>query len=225
MTQGALFEDDLRRVCACGHEAAHHSGRNACTYGAGLRFGGCACKRLRPRGRRPVPVAPALEAPIGAIELVRPDLQRRKVMGWATVYEKIVTVYLSQLKLKSPNVANRIWGAHVSKSMQARIIAGMAAERKRQCELAASAIEQCKVLDRGHPSRVVLSRISTGRLDDDNLIASCKAIRDGVAEALLVDDREFSILGQPGMIPIEYRQESPGKRGVYGVRTTLQWAP
>jgi hypothetical protein len=38
------------------------------------------------------------------------------------------------------------------------------------------------------PAIVIFTRISAGRLDDDNLAAACKYVRDGVAEALGIDD-------------------------------------
>ena len=39
-----------------------------------------------------------------------------------------------------------------------------------------------------HPMRVTLTRVAPRRLDSDNLSASCKALRDGIADALRVDD-------------------------------------
>ena len=36
--------------------------------------------------------------------------------------------------------------------------------------------------------RIGLVRVAPRRLDDDNLAAACKALRDGIAEALGVDD-------------------------------------
>ncbi len=47
----------------------------------------------------------------------------------------------------------------------------------------------------------------------------------GVAEALLVDDRDFSIGGaREGAIPIFYEQRTPGTRGVRGVLIELHWS-
>lgn len=39
-----------------------------------------------------------------------------------------------------------------------------------------------------HPMRVTLSRVAPRPLDSDNLAASFKALRDGIADALRVDD-------------------------------------
>lgn len=38
------------------------------------------------------------------------------------------------------------------------------------------------------PAVVKLTRVSAGRMDDDGLAAACKGIRDGIAEALGVND-------------------------------------
>ncbi len=210
--------------CRCGHAIEHHDAKGKCTYGKGTRFGGCSCKRRAPRGRLVVVQPPELEAPLDAIVLMRPDTKRPKSMGWAMVGATNVVIYLEQLKTKSPNVTNRIFGGHFSPSMQRRMIASMASERKLQCEKAMSAIEQCHVLERGRPAKVVITRISTGKLDDDNLAGSQKATRDGVAEALLIDDKEFSIAGEvDGAVALYYRQAAPGKRGVFGVRIEIFW--
>ena len=41
---------------------------------------------------------------------------------------------------------------------------------------------------------VTLTRISAGRMDDDGLAASCKGTRDGIAEALGIDDGDLERL-------------------------------
>jgi hypothetical protein len=38
------------------------------------------------------------------------------------------------------------------------------------------------------PAVVSLVRVSAGKMDDDGLAASCKGVRDGIADALGVDD-------------------------------------
>jgi hypothetical protein len=43
------------------------------------------------------------------------------------------------------------------------------------------------------PCTVTLTRIAPRRLDDDNLRGALKAVRDGVADALGVDDRDPSV--------------------------------
>lgn len=40
------------------------------------------------------------------------------------------------------------------------------------------------------PIVVTLTRYSAGTLDDDNLIGACKAIRDGIADWLRIDDAD-----------------------------------
>lgn len=66
------------------------------------------------------------------------------------------------------------------------------------------------------PVLVTLTRISPHHqeLDDDNLYASLKAVRDQVAEELGVDD------GDKSRIRFEPKQE----RGPWGVRITIQEA-
>lgn len=54
------------------------------------------------------------------------------------------------------------------------------------------------------PVVVCLTRVSPGTLDDDNLRASCKAVRDGIADYLGTNDRN------PG-IDWQYGQEHPPK--------------
>lgn len=59
------------------------------------------------------------------------------------------------------------------------------------------------------PVLVTLTRIGPRTLDGDNLQGACKAVRDGVADALGVDDG-----GE--QVTFEYRQEKRGARE-YGV--------
>lgn len=63
---------------------------------------------------------------------------------------------------------------------------------------------------------VVLTRISPQRFkDNDNLVGSLKAVRDGVADCLGIDD------GDDRLTWI-YEQENSGKRGYYSVRVTVR---
>ncbi len=67
------------------------------------------------------------------------------------------------------------------------------------------------------PVVVRLERVSPGILDDDNLRGALKACRDGIADALGVND------GDP-RITWEYAQRR-GKRGEYAVNLTVRtWA-
>ena len=59
------------------------------------------------------------------------------------------------------------------------------------------------------PATVVLTRVAPRRLDGDNLQSGFKAVRDGVADWLGVDDGN-------GLIDWQYAQRS-GKAGEYAV--------
>lgn len=64
---------------------------------------------------------------------------------------------------------------------------------------------------------VTLVRISAGTLDDDNVRAALKAVRDGVADALGVDDRDPAVRWQ-------YAQHKAG-RGQWAVVVQVEVAP
>lgn len=53
---------------------------------------------------------------------------------------------------------------------------------------------------RGGRLAVTITRLAPRRLDDDNLAAACKAVRDGIADALGVDDRDPRIVWRPAQI-------------------------
>lgn len=63
------------------------------------------------------------------------------------------------------------------------------------------------------PCVVTMTRLSPGTLDDDNLQGACKAVRDGIADKLGIDDRD-------PRVEWRYAQERC-KRGEYGVRITI----
>lgn len=63
------------------------------------------------------------------------------------------------------------------------------------------------------PCVVVMTRLSPGELDDDNLRPALKSIRDGIADALGVDDRDPAVRW-------EYAQ-ARCKRGDEGVRVRI----
>jgi hypothetical protein len=73
-------------------------------------------------------------------------------------------------------------------SRQAAAIRAKArAEQRRIAQL----LTRTAIWRHGHPSlplRITLTRLSSERMDDDNLAATLKGIRDGVADALQVDD-------------------------------------
>lgn len=84
----------------------------------------------------------------------------------------------------------------------------VAARRKQERRVAAMAVPACPL-----PCVVTLTRLSAGTLDCDNLRASMKAIRDGIADRLGVPDND-------PRVKWEYGQEKTA-RGVYGVRVTI----
>lgn len=61
--------------------------------------------------------------------------------------------------------------------------------------------------------RVRIVRIGPGTMDDDGLAAACKSVRDGIADALGINDRQPKGFW-------DYAQEKQGK-GVYAVRIEL----
>jgi len=62
------------------------------------------------------------------------------------------------------------------------------------------------------PCVVTLTRIGPRQLDDDNVATAFKAVRDGVADWLRVDD------GDTSKVTWRYAQE----RGAYGVRVEVE---
>lgn len=64
------------------------------------------------------------------------------------------------------------------------------------------------------PCVVTITRIGKRRLDDDNAVASCKAVRDGVADALGIDDSDPRV---------EWRYEQETKQA-YAVRVRVEGA-
>jgi hypothetical protein len=66
----------------------------------------------------------------------------------------------------------------------------------------------------GVPCRVTLTRIAPRRLDSDNLVSSLKGPRDGVADALGVDDADERVEWAYG--------QRRGKPREYGVQITIE---
>lgn len=62
---------------------------------------------------------------------------------------------------------------------------------------------------------ITLTRIGGRRMDSDNLARSMKAIRDGIADALKIDDGDMALDWQ-------YSQEPKPKNGEKGVRIRIQ---
>jgi len=105
-------------------------------------------------------------------------------------------------------------------------LGGMRKEAKTVRRTREAALLRTKLAAAGRsvpPTTVHFARIGPGRLDDDNLIASFKHVRDGVAKALGVNDRRFVIVGDRSGIRVSHEQRSEG-RGVYAVEVVLTWA-
>lgn len=148
--------------------------------------------------------------------LYRPDTVRPKAMGYAVRSDATLLIVLEQLKTQRPNESFR--------GMSQGAMMGIRSKNKATGERTRAAIEQSGVVTRGRPCRVELTRVTTGKMDDDGLVGAMKFVRDGVAKALGFDDREMSIGGMvAGKIPVFYGQRAPGKRGVYAVEILLQW--
>ena len=75
----------------------------------------------------------------------------------------------------------------------------------------------CRHLGFPLPVTVRITRIAPRPLDDDNLRSACKALRDGIADALGVDDRS-------PLVTWEYEQER-GKPKEYAVRIVITPRP
>ncbi len=207
-------------TCKCGREQADHANRR--------HTGACAitgCKRFRPRKRPPVEIPAHLGPPNGAIMLERDDTKRAKAMGWALVDADRAKLYLSQLKTQSPNKG--FFGKGMSHAMLAKMGAMQTAYRNACRERTISAIAQLgvDVVARGRPSLIVVTRVSSGKLDrHDNLRGALKFIVDGIAEALGFNDAELEdSASRAGSIAIKYSQEKPGAPRVRGVRIELSW--
>jgi crossover junction endodeoxyribonuclease RusA len=71
-----------------------------------------------------------------------------------------------------------------------------------------------KILSIGPMLTIRLTRIAPRELDDDNLVRGCKAARDGVADALGMDDRDRRLRWA-------YAQER-GEPGEYAVRIDIE---
>lgn len=65
------------------------------------------------------------------------------------------------------------------------------------------------------PAVVTMTRIAPSELDDDNLAASNKAIRDQLADHLGVNDRDTRVRW--------YSEQRKGKPGEYAVHVRIAW--
>jgi len=86
---------------------------------------------------------------------------------------------------------------------------------KKQREAARLLVRAARVvLPKSGPVAITLTRIAPRALDTDNLVSGLKAVRDGLADALGVDD---------GSSRIEWRYaQEKGKPGEYSVRVEIR---
>lgn len=221
MNQMVLLADPPKRrnpregMCKCGHEELvhelppRHRTRKQC--------GRCGCPRFRSRMRKKVPIV----VPDGAEVLMRPDtVSDSHPMGWRTWSPGRITVYLHQLRTRTPNEYNRHNGID-----RDSFDASKAQERQKHVTWAQAALDGVANLD--GLARVKIVRVSSQKIrDDDNLVGAMKWIRDGIADAFGIDDSRFSsLLGSDtaGKIPLHYEQRLSGKPGVFGVFIELAW--
>jgi hypothetical protein len=252
MTQAALFGDavpptakpvDEERddFCSCGHSRDHHvSLKHACQYGMSSRIfdpvtkryrsGSCGCERFTTKKRAPKAKPVGFDKPAAGCDWYRgpPEIVRRKVGGWYVVSDTSLRVLIFNTKLVSENVIRKRAAGNLNPDMARRIIAGDANTRKAHQYRIIAALEQARCSTRGTPRSASITRIGSPRIkDDDNLISACKHVRDGIAEALEIDDGCFNVNGGTsstgGTVPLFYKQATSGKRKAYAVLIELAW--
>lgn len=95
------------------------------------------------------------------------------------------TVIVFDIGIQLVSVANlrEHWATRAGRNKRHRI----AAHRATAYELA-SIQSWARPLDVSKPMTITITRIAPRKLDSDNLASSAKAVRDGIAEALGIDD-------------------------------------
>lgn len=212
------------KLCLCGCFDERHAQGGA---------GGCTvhreCRRFTPRGRIARPAPPTLVRPIGARDWYRcpPELVRRKLGGWYLLTPFSVRIFIADSKIDSYNAVMRRAGACFDKRLAQRLIAGDANKRKAQRYRLEAAIDQAKVGGRGAPLSATITRVASPRMkDDDNLVPSCKHLRDEIAASLGFDDSRFNIGGASGSggdIPLFYKQQTAGALRARAIVIDIVW--
>jgi len=87
-------------------------------------------------------------------------------------------------------------------------------KRAKTARQAAKVATICEAPYPALPLTVTITRIAPGRLDSDNLASSAKAVRDGVADALGIDDGDSAVTWL-------YAQRKGGVR-TYGVEIEIR---
>lgn len=119
-------------------------------------------------------------------------------MGDAKKHDRAVTVKTVWLPLRTVS------------EMNVRTHWATRAKRTRTARRTAAALCPAASL----PCAVTLTRYSAGTLDDDNLRSALKAVRDGIADRLGVDDASPEV---------EWKYEQAAcKRGTYGVSVEIE---
>jgi len=113
-----------------------------------------------------------------------------------------ILVEIPGMKLESLNVTFR--GAHAGSHYARAARAKMQRRTAHAFMLAHLRLQKMQL-----PAVVTITRVAPGTLDDDNLAGACKHTRDGIADALGLDDRDARLSWR-------YAQQK-SKRGVYAV--------
>ena len=126
-------------------------------------------------------------------------------------------IRIDGMRLLSPNQTR-------GHTRQAAIIAShqIKAERQRTKVEVQLFVARKELRSLGAPAEIGLTRIGPRRLDDSNLANAFKAVEDGIAAALGLNDKGFVWFGaRPGVrVMPEQRSEGPG---VYAVEIVLRW--
>jgi hypothetical protein len=133
----------------------------------------------------------------------------------------VISFELPHMRIESQNVGLRASTSpkHVAAMRRRRFALVGKVKRQRMAAnwallSASTPLDRMRLLE---AERVVitLTRIAPGTLDrEDNLTAGFKAVRDGVADGLMRDDRD-------GRLRWHYEQVKRG-RGIYGVKVQLE---
>jgi hypothetical protein len=121
---------------------------------------------------------------------------------------KVITFSIPRLRLRNP----------LNGSQGTTRVGNIIASKQRKAIRAAARLHTLQATGmNGQPIvalvGVRITRISPGTLDTDNLAAACKNVRDGVADALGINDAQAEGWWR-------YAQ-AKGAKGVYGVRVEL----
>lgn len=210
--------------CRCGCFVEEHAATKQGKHTKGCLRCKPECKRFRPRGRVVVPLPAWLAPPDGAEILMRPDTVHPKAMGWRMHAGDGLVAVLDHLKTRTPNDERQTNAAFIPAWAQAkakRAAMGVHILHSVQKERAFHALVGSPYLARGLPARVELQRVSNSslELDTDNLAGALKFVRDGVAQALEINDRAFG-----RTLPTEYSHARAGVPRFYGVVIRLWWS-